>query len=204
MMNILVFLCLIHTVIRKGTIGTGSVLSHFKFGTFRTGSILFFFKNNKISKNNKKILTNKNNNDILAPERGWGMKKERIKYIIIFGITFILEIIIAKYVHDKIIRPYVGDILVVICLYTFAKSIFVDKIKWLSLYVLILAVIVEILQYFNYAQILFGDNKIAKTLLGSSFDVKDILCYVAGYIIIILGEKFLSKRKENNQNENSR
>lgn len=132
------------------------------------------------------------------------MKKERIKYIIIFGITFILEIIIAKYVHDKIIRPYVGDILVVICLYTFAKSIFVDKIKWLSLYVLILAVIVEILQYFNYAQILFGDNKIAKTLLGSSFDVKDILCYVAGYIIIILGEKFLSKRKENKQNENSR
>ena len=189
-MNIHVFLCLIHTVIRKGTIGTGS--------------ILFFFKNNKISKNNKKILTNKNNNDILAPERGWGMKKERIKYIIIFGITFILEIIIAKYVHDKIIRPYVGDILVVICLYTFAKSIFVDKIKWLSLYVLILAVIVEILQYFNYAQILFGDNKIAKTLLGSSFDVKDILCYVAGYIIIILGEKFLSKRKENKQNENSR
>lgn len=132
------------------------------------------------------------------------MEKERIKYIIIFGITFILEIIIAKYMHDKIIRPYVGDILVVICLYTFAKSIFVDKIKWLSLYVLILAVIVEILQYFNYAQILFGDNKIAKTLLGSSFDVKDILCYVAGYIIIILGEKFLSKRKENKQNENSR
>ena len=132
------------------------------------------------------------------------MKKERIKYITIFVITFILEIIIAKYVHDKIIRPYVGDILVVICLYTFAKSIFVDKIKWLSLYVLILAVIVEILQYFNYAQILFGDNKIAKTLLGSSFDVKDILCYVAGYIIIILGEKFLSKRKENKQNENSR
>lgn len=132
------------------------------------------------------------------------MEKERIKYIIIFGITFILEIIIAKYMHDKIIRPYVGDILVVICLYTFAKSIFLDKIKWLSLYVLIFAVIVEILQYFNYAQILFGDNKIAKTLLGSSFDVKDILCYVAGYIIIILGEKFLSKRKENKQNENSR
>ena len=91
-------------------------------------------------------MTNKNDNDILAPERGWGMKKERIKYILIFGITFILEIIIAQYVHDKIIRPYVGDILVVICLYTFAKSIFVDKIKWLSVYVLILAVIVEILQ----------------------------------------------------------
>ena len=88
--------------------------------------------------------------------------------------------------------------------YTFAKSIFVDKIKWLSLYVLIFAVIVEILQYFNYAQILFGDNKIAKTLLGSSFDLKDILCYVAGYLIIILIEKILHKRKEVKQNENSR
>ena len=126
----------------------------------------------------------------LSLENGvvFDMKKERIKYITIFAITFILEVIIAKYVHDKIIRPYIGDVLVVICLYTFAKSIFLDKIKLLSLYVLILAVIVEILQYFNYAQILFGDNKIAKTLLGSSFDIKDILCYVVGYLIIILIE----------------
>ena len=88
-----------------------------------------------------------------------------------------------------------GDILVVICLYTFSKSIFLDKIKRLSLYVLICAVIVEILQYFNYAQILFGDNKIIKTLLGSSFDIKDILCYVMGYLIIILVERSLNRRK---------
>ena len=79
----------------------------------------------------------------LSLENGvvFDMKKERIKYITIFAITFILEVIIAKYVHDKIIRPYIGDVLVVICLYTFAKSIFLDKIKLLSLYVLILAVI---------------------------------------------------------------
>ena len=142
----------------------------------------------------------------LSLENGvvFDMKKERIKYITIFAITFILEVIIAKYVHDKIIRPYIGDVLVVICLYTFAKSIFLDKIKLLSLYVLILAVIVEILQYFNYAQILFGDNKIAKTLLGSSFDIKDILCYVVGYLIIILIEKISHERKEAKQNENSR
>ena len=67
-----------------------------------------------------------------------------------------------------------------------------------------MAVIVEILQYFNYAQILFGDNKIAKTLLGSSFDIKDILCYVVGYLIIILIEKISHERKEAKQNENSR
>ena len=140
----------------------------------------------------------------LENEVVFDMKKERIKYITIFAITFILEVIIAKYAHDKIIRPYIGDVLVVICLYTFAKSIFLDKIKLLSLYVLILAVIVEILQYFNYAQILFGVNKIAKTLLGSSFDIKDILCYVAGYLIIILIEKISHERKEAKQNENSR
>lgn len=123
------------------------------------------------------------------------MKKKRGKYILIFIITFAIEVIIARYVHDKIIRPYIGDILVVICLYTFSKSIFLDKIKRLSLYVLICAVIVEILQYFNYAQILFGDNKIMKTLLGSSFDIKDILCYVMGYLIIILVERSLNRRK---------
>ena len=198
-MNILAFLCLIHIAIKREAKWINSVLLLFNKWNYRKTIKKYWQSKNIVIYYGKKEKR-------LSLENGvvFDMKKERIKYITIFAITFILEVIIAKYVHDKIIRPYIGDVLVVICLYTFAKSIFLDKIKLLSLYVLILAVIVEILQYFNYAQILFGDNKIAKTLLGSSFDIKDILCYVVGYLIIILIEKISHERKEAKQNENSR
>jgi uncharacterized membrane protein YfcA len=38
--------------------------------------------------------------------------------MLIFGI----EILIAKFAHDQIIRPYIGDLLVVILIYCFVKS----------------------------------------------------------------------------------
>ena len=34
-------------------------------------------------------------------------------------IVFIIELIIALYVHDRIIRPYIGDMLVVVLVYCF-------------------------------------------------------------------------------------
>lgn len=45
------------------------------------------------------------------------MKKSRLSYFIVFIIVLIIEVIIALYVHDNFIRPYVGDILAIICIY---------------------------------------------------------------------------------------
>lgn len=114
---------------------------------------------------------------------------KRIKYLIGFIIILIVEVFIALYVHDNVIRPYVGDILVIICIYLLLRTIIPEKIKYLSLYVLILAIAVEIMQYFNFTDILSLQNKILKVALGSTFDIKDIVCYVIGYIIIILFEQ---------------
>ena len=114
---------------------------------------------------------------------------KRIKYLIGFVILLITEIFIALYVHDNIIRPYVGDILVIICIYLLLRTIIPEKVKYLPLYVLILAILVETMQYFNITDILSVQNKILKIALGSTFDIKDIICYVIGYIIIILFEK---------------
>lgn len=115
---------------------------------------------------------------------------KRIKYLIGFIIILIVEVFIALYVHDNVIRPYVGDILVIICIYLLLRIIIPEKIKYLSLYVLILAILVEIMQYFNFTDILSVQNKILKIALGSTFDINDIVCYVIGYIIIILFEQF--------------
>ncbi len=41
------------------------------------------------------------------------MKKIRLKYLAVFIILLAAEIVIALYVHDSFVRPYMGDMLVV-------------------------------------------------------------------------------------------
>ena len=122
------------------------------------------------------------------------MKSKRVKYFIGFIIVFLIEVFIAVYVHDNFIRPYIGDILIIICIYLFAKTIFLNKLKHLSLYVLILAIVVEVMQYFNLANLIANNNRVMKIILGSTFDIKDIICYVIGYIIIVLTEKMIRRK----------
>ena len=117
------------------------------------------------------------------------MKNRKNKYFIWFIITFLLEVMIALYIQNNIIRNYIGDILIIICIYFLAKMIFKNKIKNLSLYILILGVFVEIMQYFNVMKNIAGNNKILKIILGSTFDIKDIICYIIGFYIIKLYEK---------------
>ena len=115
--------------------------------------------------------------------------KLNIKYLISFTILFAIEVFIALFVHDKIIRPYIGDVLVVILMYTFIR-IFTDKIKHLSLYLFIFAVIIEISQYFNILSLIgLEKNKTASVIIGSSFDVADIGCYLCGSVILVIYEK---------------
>lgn len=114
------------------------------------------------------------------------MRKRSI-YIIVTIILFIVEVMIARYVHDAFIRPYVGDVLVVIVLYCFVRIWIPDKIKLLPLYIFIFAAGVEILQYLHIAE-RFGvqDNRFLNTLIGSTFDGKDIICYAIGCGFLIL------------------
>lgn len=123
------------------------------------------------------------------------MKNKQIKYLISFIITFFIEVVIAVFIHDNFIRPYLGDVLIIICLYLFCRSIFPERFKYLSLYILIFAVFVEILQYFNIAKMFAGNNKLINIVLGSTFDIKDIICYLIGYMLILIIQKIY--RKEN-------
>jgi hypothetical protein len=91
---------------------------------------------------------------------------------------------------DKIIRPFIGDILVVILMYTFIRGIIQKPIKGLPIYLFLFATIVEITQYFHLVDRLgLSDNKLLATIMGTSFDIRDVLCYLAGTIILIAWEK---------------
>lgn len=109
------------------------------------------------------------------------------KYLCITLIILLIEIFIAIFVNDSIIRPYVGDVLVVILIYTFIRIFMSNPTKLLPIYIFIFAVIVEISQYFNFIDIMnLKDNRIISIIAGSTFDIKDIICYLIGSVIISL------------------
>jgi len=113
-----------------------------------------------------------------------------IKYLCAFIAVFIIEAIIAVYIHDNFIRPYLGDVLVVVLIYCFIKTFVRNETKLLPLYIFIFTVLVELGQYFNLAKLLgLSDYKIARIIIGSTFDMKDIACYLVGCVGLFLYEK---------------
>ena len=112
------------------------------------------------------------------------------KYLFCFIILFLIESLIAIFIHDNFIRPYLGDLLVIILIYCFISIFLKIEIKLLPLYIFIFAVIVEGLQYIHILERLkLNHIPILKIVLGSTFDIKDILCYFIGMVILFLWQK---------------
>ena len=113
--------------------------------------------------------------------------EKRIYYIILTIILLAVEVLIALFVHDQFVRPYIGDVLVVVVIYAFVRIWIPESVRLLPLYVFLFAAGVEILQYFNIVELLgVQDNVFLRTIIGTSFDVKDLLCYAAGCVLIWL------------------
>jgi len=122
-----------------------------------------------------------------------------IKYLCAFIAVFIIEAIIAVFIHDNFIRPYLGDILVVVLIYCFIKTFVRNETKLLPLYIFIFAVLVEVGQYFNLVTLLgLSEYKLARIIIGSTFDMKDIACYLVGCVGLFLYEmikrRFMDKQ----------
>lgn len=117
--------------------------------------------------------------------------KKRFLYLIVTASLLIIEVLIALYVHDDFIRPFVGDAIVVIVIYTFVRIFMPERCRLLPLYIFIFAVAVELLQGIHIVNILgVEENQFLRTLIGDSFDIRDILCYGAGCILLGLYEYF--------------
>lgn len=113
--------------------------------------------------------------------------KINFKYLKAFIAIFLIEFFIAVFVHDRIIRPYIGDILVIVLMYTFIKTFIKKEIRLLPVYLFVFAAFVEGMQFFDIVKILgLENNKILSIIIGSTFDIKDILCYLAGSVILLI------------------
>lgn len=110
--------------------------------------------------------------------------KWRLFYLLLFVLLTAVEVFIAVFVHDAFIRPYFGDVLVVIDVYCFVRIFMPKKAALLPLYVFLFAAAVEFSQLFQLAKLLGLSSRFFQVLLGSSFDVSDLLCYLAGCLLL--------------------
>ena len=118
--------------------------------------------------------------------------KKRLGYAIAFVLLLTVEILIALFVRDDFIRPYGGDILVTVLICAAVRILFPTGIRLLPLWVFLFAAGVEIGQYFDFVTLLgLGDIAFFRILLGSTFSFADLLCYAAGCVLFLLGEKLL-------------
>ena len=123
------------------------------------------------------------------------MLKFQYQYFILALLIFFVEVFIALFIHDEIIRPYVGDFLVVILIYCFLKS-FINLSAWkIAVFVLLFSYTVETLQYYKIVeQIGLEHSKLARIIIGTSFSWVDIIAYSLGIIFVLLIEKLATKK----------
>ena len=109
------------------------------------------------------------------------MKRFHWVYFLLTLLILAVELYIAGYTHDAIIRPYGGDYLCVIFLYTLVRTFWNLPVRPLALWIFAFACFVEVTQYFHLADRLgFTKPSIIRTLMGYTFTWVDIGCYALG------------------------
>ena len=119
----------------------------------------------------------------------------RLPYFILAVLLFATEVLIALFVDDRFVRPYVGDFLVVILMYCFFRSFLKTSVLSLALAVLLFAYAIETAQYFRLVNRLgLANNKVMRTVIGSSFEWGDMVAYTLGILAVVIVEKARGKK----------
>jgi hypothetical protein len=123
------------------------------------------------------------------------MSKSRITYGLMTVAVFTVEVLIALFVHDQIVRPYIGDVLAVILVYLALRAVTPWSVTTAILASLAIAVAIEFGQYFHFLDLLgLSHNKVARIVLGGAFDLKDFACYAAGGALALAAETTFRRR----------
>ncbi len=112
----------------------------------------------------------------------------RYFYWTVFLLT--VEILIGNFIHDSFVRPFIGDVLVIILIYCLLKTFWKIRVRLAACSVLAFACTIEVLQYFKLVNPLgLQQYKLLVIILGATFDWNDILAYVIGAAAILWLDK---------------
>jgi Protein of unknown function (DUF2809) len=114
------------------------------------------------------------------------MIRFNLKYFCLTILIFWIEVLIAVFFNDQFIRPFIGDVLVVILIYCFVRAFWKVRADAAIASIFIFSCAIEILQYFNLVDRLgLRSNKLLSIILGTTFDWKDLLAYAIGSGVVL-------------------
>ena len=120
--------------------------------------------------------------------------RKRFGYAAAFVALLLVEILIALFVHDRFVRPYIGDLLVTVLLCCLCRIVIPQGVPMLPIWVFAFAALVEAGQYFDLVKLLgLEEHRFLSTLLGRTFSVWDLVCYGAGCAVFFAVETLLCK-----------
>lgn len=124
------------------------------------------------------------------------MKKTRIFHAVLFCLLLLTETLIALFVNDNFVRPYLGDVLVTLLICSFLRVFCPKGIPALPVYVFLFAAAVEVGQYFDLVALLGIQSRFLSVLLGRTFSVWDLLCYAIGCVLSFVLDRVSYRSKQ--------
>jgi|GEM_PF-834830 len=106
-----------------------------------------------------------------------------------------IEILIGMFAHG-FVRNSLGDVLVVMLLYTLFRTVSPEKPRagWLlPTGLLLFACCVEYLQLWGFCDRFHITNRLLRIIIGTGFSFSDLLCYAAGSLPCFLAELHLRR-----------
>lgn len=120
--------------------------------------------------------------------------KSRLPYIIATVVLLVVEMLIGLFVHDGFVRPYIGDVLVTVLLCCLGQMIFL-KWRFVPIAVFLFSTVVELCQLAELDRVLCIEGTVLGVIVGSTFDVADIVCYAVGCVLFFLVKYLIKKKK---------
>ena len=123
-------------------------------------------------------------------------RKLRICMGIASAVLLGTEILIGMYAHGWV-RSYLGDVLVVILLYTLFRTVLPEKPRFGALLpagILIFSFCVEFLQLWGFCDRFGIENKLLRILIGTGYSWYDLLSYAIGIVPCFLCDYLLKRR----------
>lgn len=115
-------------------------------------------------------------------------------YAVAAAILLAVEILIALFVKDAFVRPYLGDVLAVILVFAGIRAVIAAGPWTAAAIALSIAVVIEFGQLIGILNILgLAHHQWLRVVLGTGFDVKDLLAYAAGALIAVWLDRQLVK-----------
>jgi len=110
-------------------------------------------------------------------------------------LLFAIEVLIALSMHDRFVRPYLGDVLAVVLVYCGLRAVLRIEVVPAVVVALVIAFAIEFGQLISILDLLgLRPNAVARVVLGSGYEMKDLIAYAAGAAIVLAIERLRQSR----------